>query len=573
MPENVSQVTELARWGRGVIQDVRFSDDGQEIFVRTESGVFTHAAADLAMLGQEFSVDFVNDQFRDETPELPSDFEGKVVSFSRDNTLLAANDDNVVTIYRWPSLEIVSTVIPSETTTDEDLSWHDYSREVLTLTFSPDGFYLAVGMQPSAYVTQGGSALELFQVSNGQMVLQLRQSNIYDFAFDFDCDERYQAEAPGPAMVEKIIFSPDGRFLTASFGYWSDFTLTQTRLYRVEDGAFIHEFNPGIENIAFSPDSQMLVTGSPEGLVQLWGVNAAALLQTAAGYEARTTELIFSKDGQYLAAKSDVGIYLYRTSDGSVAADFPLATALSFSDLDNIFAVGYADGSVEWRSFDGDQVLNSVQAHSGRVFGLEFLAQSEALFSSGADCSWAMWQGGTLVQSLPLYLSPSIWADTPAGPTGIRHISSLGDSGAVALSLSNFPSDFREHPDFVLFYLADGEFIEVTDDFPVYFDAVIFSENGRYLLLDGPLSVWELKDDLAYSPLWISEQYVSTNLAFSADAQLIVAENQLFLAESGELVATLPYGEAEISSVAFSEDGRFFAVATVDGLIHLWGIP
>ena len=322
VPENVSQVIELARWGRGVIQDVRLSDDGQEIFVRTELGVFIHNAADLAMLGQDFTLDSVDEYFNNDNPELPSDFEGKVVAFSRDQTLLAANDDNIVTIYHWPSLEIVGTIIPSETTTAEELAWHDYSREVRTMTFSPDGAVLAVGMQPSAYVTRGGSAIELFQVSDGQMVLQLPQSNIDDFVSDFHCDETYQAEPPAPAMVEKIIFSPDGRFLAASFGYWSDFAPTRTRLYRVEDGAFIHEFNPGIENIAFSPDSQMLVTGSPEGLVQLWGANTAALLQTAAGYAAMTTELIFSKDGQYLAAKSDVCINLYQTSDGSVAADF-----------------------------------------------------------------------------------------------------------------------------------------------------------------------------------------------------------------------------------------------------------
>lgn len=573
MPENVSQVTELARWGRGVIQEVRFSEDGQEVFVRTRLGVFTHNVADLAMFGREFLVDSVDDLFTDGTPELPSDFDRKIVAFSRDQTLLAANDDNIVTIYHWPSLEIVGTIIPSETTTAEELAWHDYSREVRTMTFSPDGAVLAVGMQPSAYVTRGGSAIELFQISDGQMVLQLPQSNIYDFVSDFDCDETYQAEPPAPVMVEKIIFSPDGRFLAASFGYWSDFSPTRTRLYRVEDGAFIHEFNPGIKNIAFSPDSQMLFTGSPEGLVQLWSVNTATLLQTAIDYEAMTTEIIFSKDGKYLAAKSDVGINLYQTSDGSIAADFPSATALSFSDLDQTYTVGYADGTIEWRSLDGNQVLNSAQAHAGRVFGLEFVAQSEKLLSSGADCRWTMWQGGILVQSLPSYLSPSIWADTPAGSTGIRHISSLGDSGVVALSLSKFPSDFREHPDFVLFHLADGEFIEVTDDFPAHFDAAVFSENGRYLALNEPLSVWKLNDDLSFSPLWISEQYVSANLAFSANEQLLVAENQVFVAESGKLLATLPYAENEISSVAFSKDGRFLAVATFDGLIHLWGIP
>ncbi|WP_420627638.1 WD40 repeat domain-containing protein [Candidatus Leptofilum sp.] len=555
-----------------MIQDVRFSDDGQEIFVRTELGVFTHNA-DLAMLGQDFTLDSVDEHFNNDNPELPSDFTREIVAFSPDKTLLAVNDDNIVTIYRWPSLEIVSTVIPSETTTMDDQNRHDFSRKVSALTFSPDAAILAVGMQPTAYVTQGGSAIELFQVSNGEMILQLPQSNNDDFASDFDCDGIHLAEPSGPAFVEKISFSPDGRFLAASFSYWSDFAPTRTRLYRVEDGAFIHEFDPGIESIAFSPDSQMLVTGLPEGLVQLWGVNAVALLQTAAGYEAMTTELKFSKDGQYLAAKSDVGINLYQTSDGSIAADFPSATALSFSDLDKTYAIGYADGTVEWRSLDGNQILNSAQAHSGKVFGLEFVAQSDELLSSGADCRWAMWQSGTLVQSLPPYLSPSIWADTPAGPTGMRYISSLGDSGAVALTLSNFPSDFREHPEFVLFHLADGEFIEVTDDFPAYFDAVVFSENGRYLVLDGPLSVWKLNDDLSYLPIWISQQFASPNLVFSADAQLLVAENQLFLAESGEFAATLPYGETEFSSVVFSEDGRFLAVATVDGLIHLWGIP
>src|SRR5690606_952026 len=46
--ENVTQITELARWGRGVITDIDLSADGRWIAVASGSGVYIHDSQDLS---------------------------------------------------------------------------------------------------------------------------------------------------------------------------------------------------------------------------------------------------------------------------------------------------------------------------------------------------------------------------------------------------------------------------------------------------------------------------------------------------------------------------------------------
>lgn len=47
VPENVTQLTELARWGRGVINDVAYSADGNWIAVGTSRGIYVHDVRDF----------------------------------------------------------------------------------------------------------------------------------------------------------------------------------------------------------------------------------------------------------------------------------------------------------------------------------------------------------------------------------------------------------------------------------------------------------------------------------------------------------------------------------------------
>ena len=79
----------------------------------------------------------------------------------------------------------------------------------------------------------------------------------------------------------------------------------------------------GTENVAFSPDGTLVVTGSSNGMVKLWDGYAGAVLFTLEGHEKTIAQVCFSPCGEYVASASRDGtVRLWRSRDGSCVATF-----------------------------------------------------------------------------------------------------------------------------------------------------------------------------------------------------------------------------------------------------------
>jgi WD40 repeat protein len=148
---------------------------------------------------------------------------------------------------------------------------------------------------------------------------------------DSKADPLKQALKSHQGSVNYLAFSPDGQILASGS---NDNTV---RLYHLAMNTS-HTLNGHIgqvQFVVFSPDGQILASGSDDATVQLWNTAIGALQQTLKGHSGSIICLAFSLDGQLLASSSsDQTIRLWDTSIGAVLRSFRLggiASSLQFS--------------------------------------------------------------------------------------------------------------------------------------------------------------------------------------------------------------------------------------------------
>lgn len=92
------------------------------------------------------------------------------------------------------------------------------------------------------------------------------------------------------------------------------------RLWDVKTGKSLNKlegFKNGIRSVAFSPDSQILASGSDDWVVRLWDIQTGRCLQSFEGHADRVRSVAFSLDGKTLASGSnDEAIKLWDITTG-----------------------------------------------------------------------------------------------------------------------------------------------------------------------------------------------------------------------------------------------------------------
>jgi hypothetical protein len=211
---NANQVVQLARWGKGTVNQVVFSPDGRLLAVASSLGIYLYDAETLA-----------------EIRFIETDAWVLSVAFSPDGRLLASGSgDQTVKLWDVETGQEVRT-----------LSGH--TDNVLSVAFSPDGRLLASGSDDQT--------MKLWDVETGQEVRTLSGHT---------------------GRVWSVAFSPDGRLLASGS---DDQTV---KLWDVATGQEVRTLSghtSGVVSVAFSPDGRLLASGSWDGTVKLWDVGVA----------------------------------------------------------------------------------------------------------------------------------------------------------------------------------------------------------------------------------------------------------------------------------------------------------
>ena len=483
----------IARLGKGGVsydnRGVAFSPDGNRLAVATSMGVWLYDAEtfdEIALLtGHKEAV--------------------TAVAFSPDGTKLAS-----VSGFHFPgTLKLWDVKI------GQNIDTFQVERgSTDSVSFSPDGKILAW-------------ADRLWDIETGQQLDILQDNRLFDVAF-----------------------SPDGKILAGT----GISAIGRTRagvikLYDVEIGQLINtlaatqrtklsESTKRISSIAFSPDGQLLVSGSANGgTIKLWDVETGR--NTATFTEKPEPEssmlcVVFSPDSTKLAVGSVAGIKLLEVPTGE---HIYTRQHIDFGKLESpvrIFSVAFSpDGTkLASASWDGvklwdvetGQNITTLRGHTRVVSSVAFSPDGLTLASHLVD-GIQMWEVSTG-----------------------QHISTLAEP-------SNFVTCFAYSPDGTR--LATG------------------SADARNA--EHTVKLWDVETEENIATLQGHTDLVTT-IAHSRDGTLLASGSQdktvkLWAVSTGEIIATLQGHEKRIFSIAFSPDSTKLASGSEDTSIRLWEIP
>jgi WD40 repeat protein len=274
---------------------------------------------------------------------------------------------------------------------------------IWSVDYSPDGRSIISG--------SGDSTVKLWSIENGDLVKT------------FSVQE---------GDVWRVKFSPDSQFIAGV----SDHIRVCLWLVTGELFATLSGHTNVIRTLAFSPDSQLLATGSCDSCWRLWDVQTGQLLGSYTGHTNWIWDVTFSPDGRSLASCSaDMTVRLWDVATGKLLTTFEghqlEALSVKFSPNGQYLATGSSDRTINIWEIETGQVVQTLMGHRDRVLSVSYSPDGKLLASSSGDRTIKLWDLTTgecihTYKPLPPYAGMDITGATGLTPATLESLQSLG---------------------------------------------------------------------------------------------------------------------------------------------------
>ena len=270
------------------------------------------------------------------------------IAFSPDGTRIFVRAEKGVQVYNL------------QTAQEESFIQSPAEKTMLAVAVSPDGEILAWSLDDNT--------IQLIRVEGGKLLHTLQGHT---------------------DMIGKLRFSPDGsRLYSASHDTW-------VRVWDM-NGNEVFAFQPtGADNlpnevpgIGISPDGKVLATIPFDGPVKLWNAQDGSLIKQLGGTGAfDTADIVFSPDGQLVAADTATGLFLWKTVNGTeLLGGNPgiNSMAVAFAPDGRFLAYGEIGEKsvIVLASPDGKDKIRTLEGHAAPVGELIFSPDGSHLLSS-----------------------------------------------------------------------------------------------------------------------------------------------------------------------------------------------
>lgn len=457
--DNATQVTQLAQWGQGVIQNIEVSADGQWLAVQSTGGLFIYQTADLTQpplawpnvgvfalapagnqialaIGGEIQLWQLNPLQQLEHPpleqqgisELRFSPTGRVLAVKRESNLLLLDVETgavlasyttgyldftfspsgariaiwqeygeTVKLYDWATNTLIDEIWAIFHHTGEG-DFQSLLRDVQFINEDEMYFLVAQG-QGSAYVTQ---AIEIQKSTENKTIISSNTYGKLNEATKYVCNEPIfywdPPPAPEPYDLQVNQEAQIAAVYIEAYGFSDDFGhYSRVKFYDLATQTSLYDVVEGVVDLALLPDGQRWVAGYQDGRVEIRQLRDGAVLDSLDAFDSPLLDLELAPDNQWVAATFVDEIKVYQQQTGQLAYRYPAATSLAFTPQQPTFVVGYPNGQLQLRHTSDGRLISSTQGHQERVTDLAFLPNGQ-LLSAGFDCQLLLWHLPELVQ-------------------------------------------------------------------------------------------------------------------------------------------------------------------------------
>ena len=515
-----------ARLGKGNITQIAYSPDGMHLAAAGSAGIWVY---DMTI--------------RREVALLTGNM-GPVsgVAFSPDGSIIVSgNEDGTVWVWNRH--------------TGKHIQTFEISVSILSVAISPDGKTIATGSGEES--DMGSIGITLLDITTGE----------------------YLKSFGGPHEVLSVCFSPDGKTLASSGDKWD----SNIRLWDVQTGELLKTLKKrtafedfegrDVNSVVFSPDGNMIVSGSGHGTIRLWNPNTGEFIKYLVGHTKSVNSVVFSPNGNTLISTGEDGVCLWNVNTGEFIKEVQVpAVSAAFSPDGKTCAIASEMGISVWNAhtFNTRKTLTKNRGSEdkfrgkdiGSIQSLAFSPDGNTIVSCGGN-DLHLWDSGTnqLLKTLIGHTeSVNSVVLSPDGET----IVSASDDGTIRLWNANTRKPLK-----TLMAHADSV------------NSVVFSSDGNTIASAGndrTIRLWNANTGELLRTLTGHIENVNT-VAFSPDGKTIASgggrlvylggredsgtcvgqEIRLWNASTGELFKTLTGHTSVVNSVVFSPDGSTIA--------------
>jgi len=500
----------------------------------------------------------------------PSDlYTEQRIAYSPDGKLVAACDSNQLKVYDPSSDKFLMA-----------LSGHE--GEVISVTFSLDGKYLATGSVDAT--------VRIWNASDGELVrvLEGHSAAVGGLAFSPDGKLLLTSSEDGTLIiwdvgtgellrelpdftVYKVSFSPEGtRVAVATFNGLQVWRYVPGEPLNLEENQAILIIPDGGLGI-FSPDGKQLaaisLSTASGNAVKLWDADSGQELLTLVGHTGWLAGLAFSPDGKRLTSTSldgTVRVWSLEPGRETVAVRGPIAgygNRVVYSPNGQELATNGGDGTAMIWNAETGQLRLTLAGHHQEVMNMAFSPDGKRFATGSLDATAIVWDAATGKKLLTL----------SGHEAGVRDVAFSPDSSLIVTG--GFDGTAR------IWDAATGaELLKITGHEGIV-PGVAFSPDGIKLATastDGTAKIWNVKTgDLIFTLVGHSSGVV--DIAFSPDGKKIAtassdATAKIWDASTGKELLTLKGHSAELRPVAFSPDEKFLATGSEDNTAKIWNV-
>ena len=374
-------------------------------------------------------------------------------------------------------------------------------------------------------------------------------------------------------QVRSIAFSPDGQMLATGSdeGTVEDYHHGKVWVWSTATGEKLlnHslEHNGWVRSIAFSPDGRTLATGCEDGNATIWDISSGKE-QRILPQDGSVKSVAFSPDGKWLATGGEYNaIHVWNLSTNN-------ATNLTLANNTTILSVAFSpdgkklaaaantadnahDTVMVWNASTGSQILQTPPVHSDRIHSIAFSPDGAWIATGSRDSKTWILDASTGEKLFVLDHGNSVVESVAFSPDGKRLATACNDDNTARIwDLSTKKVVARmEH---------DG-----------WVRAVAFSHDGKRVATasnDETAIVWDVANE---EPACLNYRDYVSAIAFSPDGTKLASASNDSTAMVWNLSARdLQFNplvhDCGVTSIAFSPDGKRLATGCRSGKAGIW---